>query len=103
MTASMYLVGTFGHDDNWTHFLPDMIIGGVGLGSLTAVNQAASLAFASQENAGMSSATFGTLRQVGMATGIAGLGAVFSHVAQNKAESGLAAIPESDESAASAR
>ncbi|MGW2156913.1 hypothetical protein [Nonomuraea sp. NPDC001699] len=103
VTAGMYVVGTFGHDDNWTRFLPGMIIGGVGLGSLTVVNQAASLTFASQENAGMSSATFGTLRQIGMATGIAGLGAVFSHVAQNKAESGLAAIPESDESAASAR
>ncbi|MEU5868782.1 hypothetical protein ABZ815_46970 [Nonomuraea sp. NPDC047529] len=96
MTAGMYVVGTFGHDDNWTRFLPGMIIDGVGLGSLTAVNQAASLTFASQENAGMSSATFGTLRQIGMATGIAGLGAVFSHVAQNKAESGVAAIPEID-------
>ncbi|WP_327351074.1 MFS transporter [Streptomyces sp. NBC_01304] len=93
VTAGMYLLGNFGRDDSWTHFLPGMIVGGLGIGALTALNQAASLTFASQENAGMSSATFGTLRQVGMAMGIAGLGAIFSQVAQDKAESGLAAVP----------
>ncbi|MEV7401934.1 MFS transporter [Streptomyces sp. NPDC091267] len=93
VTMGMYLLGNYRHDDSWTHFLPGMIIGGLGIGALTAVNQAASLTFASQENAGMSSATFGTLRQVGMAMGIAGLGAIFSHVAEDRAESGLAAVP----------
>jgi hypothetical protein len=96
VTAGMFLLGNYGHGDSWTHFLPGMVIGGLGIGALTAVNQAASLTFASQENAGMSTATFATLRQVGMAMGIAGLGAVFSHVAQDKAESGLTAVAGSD-------
>ncbi|MGW6204320.1 MFS transporter [Streptomyces sp. NPDC055089] len=96
VTVGMYLLGHYDHDDSWTHFLPGMIIGGLGIGALTAVNQAASLTFASQENAGMSSATFGTLRQVGMAMGIAGLGAVFSHVATDRAEAGLTAVPGID-------
>ncbi|MEV0095161.1 MFS transporter [Streptomyces sp. NPDC050738] len=93
VTAGMYLLGNFGYGDSWTHFLPGMVVGGLGIGALTTLNQAASLTFASQENAGMSTATFATLRQVGMAMGIAGLGAIFSHVATDKAESGLAAFP----------
>ncbi|WP_186777836.1 MFS transporter [Streptomyces salinarius] len=96
VTVGMFLLGNYGRGDSWTHFLPGMIIGGLGIGALTAVNQAASLTFASQENAGMSSATFATLRQVGMAMGIAGLGAMFSHVAQDKAESGLATVAGGD-------
>lgn len=93
VTVGMWLLGNYGPDDNWTHFLPGMIIGGLAIGALTSLNQAASLTFASQENAGMSSATFATLRQVGMAMGIAALGAVFSQVATDRAESGLAAVP----------
>ncbi|MFF8269495.1 MFS transporter [Streptomyces sp. NPDC016562] len=96
VTVGMYLMGNFGHDSEWTHFVPGMLIGGLGLGAITAVTQAASLTFASQENAGMASATFGTLRQIGMAMGIAGLGAMFSRVAEDKTETGLAAIPGVD-------
>ncbi|MER7921411.1 MULTISPECIES: MFS transporter [unclassified Streptomyces] len=94
VAAGMFLLGGFTGHDSWTYFLPGEIVGGVGLGAITAANQAASLTFASQENAGMASATFGTLRQVGMAVGIAGLGSVFSHVAREKAASGLATLPE---------
>ncbi|HEY9371920.1 MFS transporter [Streptomyces sp.] len=93
VTVGMWLLGNYGHHDSWTHFLPGMIIGGLAIGALTSINQAASLTFASQENAGMSSATFATLRQVGMAMGIAALGAMYGRVATDKAESGLAAVP----------
>jgi EmrB/QacA subfamily drug resistance transporter len=95
VVVGMYLMSDVGYDSSWTHFLPGMLVGGIGLGSITATSQAASLTFASQENAGMASATFGTLRQVGMAIGIAGLGATFSHVARDEAASGIAALPDS--------
>jgi EmrB/QacA subfamily drug resistance transporter len=85
----MWLIGGFEPGDSWTHFVPGMVVGGLGLGAITAITQAASLTFASSENAGMASATFGTLRQVGMAIGVAGLGATFSHVAREKAHAGL--------------
>lgn len=94
VTVGMFLLGHYGHDDNWTHFLPGMITGGLAIGALTSLNQAASLTFAPPEKAGMSSATFATLRQVGMAMGIAVLGAVFGRVATDRAQSGLATIPE---------
>ncbi|MFH8220975.1 MFS transporter [Streptomyces sp. NPDC018057] len=93
VAVGMFLLGGFAPGDDWTHFLPGELVGGVGLGAITAATQAASLTFAAQENAGMASATFGTLRQVGMAVGIAGLGSMFSHVARQQAASGLAAVP----------
>ncbi|MEU2174239.1 MFS transporter [Nocardia sp. NPDC019219] len=88
-----WLIGDFDSGDSWTHFLPGLVIGGLGLGAITAVNQAASLTFASDENAGMASATFGTLRQVGLAVGVAGLGAMFNHAARGSAADGLDALP----------
>ncbi|MFY4723278.1 MFS transporter [Streptomyces sp. LaBMicrA B280] len=93
VAVGMFLLGGFGHHDGWTHFLAGEVIGGAGLGAITAANQAASLTFAAPENAGMASATFGTLRQIGMAVGIAGLGSMFSHVAEHQAASGIAALP----------
>lgn len=92
VALGMWLLGGIESADSWTHFVPGMIIGGIGLGAITTVNQAAALTFASDENAGMASATFGTLRQVGMAVGVAGLGAMFSHSARAEAGGGLDAL-----------
>ncbi|MFE3517701.1 MFS transporter [Streptomyces sp. NPDC059166] len=94
VSVGMYLLGHYGDDDDWTHFLPGMIVGGLAIGALTSLSQAASLNFAPPERAGMSSATFATLRQVGLAMGIASLGAVFTRAATRGVESGLAAAPE---------
>ncbi|MFB7715838.1 MFS transporter [Nocardia sp. NPDC056100] len=89
VVLGMWLLGNVESADAWTHFVPGMIVGGIGLGAITTVNQAAALTFASDANAGMASATFGTLRQVGMAIGVAGLGAMFSHSARAEAGRGL--------------
>jgi EmrB/QacA subfamily drug resistance transporter len=97
VAGGMVLIGGFEQGDSWTHFVPGMVIGGIGLGAITAITQAASLTFASTQNAGMASATFGTLRQVGMAIGVAGLGALFSHTAKDRAGSGFDALPHADQ------
>lgn len=93
VTLGMWLLGGVGITSDWTHFIPGMVLGGLGLGAITALAQAASLTFAPAEDAGMTSATFATLRQVGMAMGVAGLGALFSSTARDTARSGLAALP----------
>lgn len=103
VTLAMWLLGGVRIDSDWTHFIPGMIVGGFGLGAISTLNQAAALTFAPAENAGMTSATFGTLRQVGMAMGVAGLGALFSQTARDTAESGISALPgvvDADSSAA---
>ncbi|MGO4617015.1 MFS transporter [Nocardia sp. 2YAB30] len=93
VTLGMWLLGGVEITSDWTHFIPGMVVGGLGLGAITALAQAASLTFAPAEDAGMTSATFATLRQVGMAMGVAGLGALFSSTARDTARSGLAALP----------
>ncbi len=93
VTLGMWLLGGVEITSDWTHFIPGMVAGGLGLGAITALAQAASLTFAPAEDAGMTSATFATLRQVGMAMGVAGLGALFSSTARDTAKSGLAALP----------
>ncbi|MFB8278951.1 hypothetical protein [Nocardia colli] len=97
VALGMVLISGFEQGDSWTHFVPGMVIGGIGLGAITAITQAASLTFAAAENAGMASATFGTLRQVGMAIGVAGLGALFSHTAKDRAGNGFDALPHADQ------
>lgn len=93
VTLGMWLLRGVEITSSWTHFIPGMVAGGLGLGAITAVAQAASLTFAPAEDAGMTSATFATLRQIGMAMGVAGLGAVFSSTARDTARAGLAALP----------
>jgi EmrB/QacA subfamily drug resistance transporter len=93
VTAGIALLGHVGTDSRWTHFVPGMVIGGLGLGAITALTQAAALTFARTADSGMASATFGTLRQVGMAMGVAGLGAMFGHAARDSAARGFDALP----------
>ncbi len=93
VATGLLLLRNVAIDDDWTHFLPGMIVGGLGIGAVTAANQAASLTFAPPEDAGMSSATFATMRQLGMAVGVAVLGVVFNRVGAQAARDGLLAEP----------
>ncbi|HVK21791.1 MAG TPA: MFS transporter [Actinokineospora sp.] len=90
VAVGMWLMSNHAPGSPWTYFVPGMVLAGVGLGAITAVSQAAALTFAPDADAGMASATFGTLRQVGMAIGVAGLGAMFGHAARDSA---LAFVP----------
>jgi MFS family permease len=63
---------TLGLDDTSAGF----IVGGVGLGTVNAPLASASVSVVEPRQAGMASGTNNTFRQVGIATGIAGLGAI---------------------------
>ena len=64
-------------DSAWTVLLPGFILAGVGLGVLNPVIASATVSVVPPERSGMASGSTNTFRQVGIATGIAGLGAVF--------------------------
>ncbi len=64
-------------DSAWTVLLPGFVLVGIGLGILNPVLASASVAVVPPERSGMASGSSNTFRQVGIATGIAGLGAVF--------------------------
>jgi EmrB/QacA subfamily drug resistance transporter len=61
---------------NWTTLLAGFIVGGIGIGAVNAPLASASVSVVEPRQAGMASGTNNTFRQVGIATGIAGLGAI---------------------------
>ncbi|HVX21478.1 MAG TPA: MFS transporter [Acidimicrobiales bacterium] len=64
-------------DSGWTVLLPGFIVGGIGIGTVNPVLASSAIAVVPPERSGMASGANNTWRQVGIATGIAGLGAVF--------------------------
>ncbi len=74
---------------DWTHLLPGSIIAGVGLGVTSAVLAQAALAAVPPSRAGMATGTANTFRQIGVAAGVAGLGALFAHRAAAVVTTGL--------------
>jgi len=64
---------------DWTALLPGMIVSGVGAGLVNVPLASTAVAVVEPARAGMASGVNATFRQVGVATGIAALGAIFSH------------------------
>jgi EmrB/QacA subfamily drug resistance transporter len=72
---------------SWTTLLAGFIVGGIGIGLVNAPLASTSVSVVEPRRAGMASGINNTFRQVGIATGIAALGAIF----QNRITSKLAA------------
>ncbi len=68
----------------WTELLPGFIIAGVGIGMVNAPLASTAVSVVEARRAGMASGTNNTFRQVGIATGIAGLGAIFQNRIQSE-------------------
>jgi EmrB/QacA subfamily drug resistance transporter len=64
-------------DSAWTVLVPGLLVCGIGIGTANPVIASASVSVVPHERSGMASGSSNTFRQVGIATGIAGLGAVF--------------------------
>src|SRR3954468_25088790 len=64
---------------SWTHFIPGFLVAGIGAGFINVPLASTAVGVVEPARAGMASGINSTLRQVGIATGVAALGAVFSH------------------------
>jgi predicted MFS family arabinose efflux permease len=62
---------------DWTTLLAGFLVGGVGVGLVNAPLASVAVSVVEPRRAGMASGINNTFRQVGIATGIAGLGAIF--------------------------
>jgi EmrB/QacA subfamily drug resistance transporter len=62
---------------DWTTLLPGFIVGGIGIGMVNPPLASTAVSVVPPQRAGMASGVNNTFRQVGIATGIAGLGAIF--------------------------
>jgi EmrB/QacA subfamily drug resistance transporter len=78
---------------SWTALLAGFIISGVGVGLVNAPLASTAVSVVPPQRAGMGSGINSTFRQVGIATGTAGLGALFQHLLSSRAEGPLARVP----------
>ena len=79
--VAMWLMSRVAVDSHWTVLLPGFIVGGIGIGFVNAPLATTAVSTVRVERAGMASGLNNTFRQVGIATGIAALGAIFESVA----------------------
>jgi EmrB/QacA subfamily drug resistance transporter len=81
---------------DWTHLLPGLIVAGVGAGFVNVPLASTAVGVVEPARAGMASGINTTFRQIGIATGIAALGALFVAHVRSGVESALLGTPLAD-------
>jgi predicted MFS family arabinose efflux permease len=92
---SLLLMRGLTASSDWTHLLPGFIVGGVGVGLINPPLASTAIAVVPPRQAGMGSGINSTFRQVGIATGIAALGSIFTSEVRTHVSSGLHAAHQS--------
>jgi predicted MFS family arabinose efflux permease len=87
--TGLLLMGGIKVADGWTALLGGFIVAGIGIGCVNPPLASASIGVVDPRRSGAASGINATFRQVGIATGIAGLGALF----QARVEHSLAGAP----------
>jgi predicted MFS family arabinose efflux permease len=75
---AMWSMSRVSINSDWTVLLPGFLLGGIGIGMVNAPLATTAVSTVRVERAGMASGINNTFRQVGIATGIAALGAIFA-------------------------
>jgi predicted MFS family arabinose efflux permease len=88
--ASLLLMRGLTSSSGWTHLIPGFLVAGAGTGLINPPLASTAIGVVRPQRAGMASGINSTFRQVGIATGIAALGAVFAHTIRTRIESLLA-------------
>jgi EmrB/QacA subfamily drug resistance transporter len=88
----LFLMSGLEPGDDWTALLAGFLVAGGGIGLVNPPLATAAVGVVEPQRAGMASGINSTFRQVGIATGIAGLGAIFQHLV---ASDFLARVPAS--------
>jgi EmrB/QacA subfamily drug resistance transporter len=79
LALGLFLMSGIETDSEWTHLIPGLIVTGAGVGLINTPLASTAVGVVAPERAGMASGVNSTFRQVGIATGIAALGSIFSH------------------------
>ena len=93
VSLSMWLMSGITTSSHWTTLLPGFLIGGIGIGMVNAPLAATAVSTVRVERAGMASGINNTFRQLGIATGIAALGAILASQVTDRAVSALSGVP----------
>jgi EmrB/QacA subfamily drug resistance transporter len=76
---ALLLMRAIDANSDWTALLPGLLVGGLAIGVISPALAAAMVSVLPVERSGLASGTNNTFRQLGIAIGIAGLGAIFEH------------------------
>ena len=93
VAAGLLLMRGLSPADSWTHFLPGFIVAGIGAGLINVPLASTAVAVVPAERAGMASGINSTLRQVGVATGVASLGTILTSRIRSEVVAHLAGTP----------
>jgi EmrB/QacA subfamily drug resistance transporter len=77
--AALLLMRAIDAESGWTALLPGLLVGGLAIGVISPALAAAMVSVLPVERSGLASGINNTFRQLGIAIGIAGLGAIFEH------------------------
>jgi EmrB/QacA subfamily drug resistance transporter len=77
--CSLLLMHGLTATSEWTELLPGFVVGGLAIGVISPALAAAMVGVLSVERSGLASGVNNTFRQLGIAVGIAALGAIFTH------------------------
>jgi EmrB/QacA subfamily drug resistance transporter len=89
VAISLMLMRGLTPSSHWTHLLPAFLVGGVGVGLINPPVASTAIAVVPPRQAGMGSGINSTFRQVGIATGIAALGSIFTSEVRTHVAAGL--------------
>lgn len=88
--VGMLLMGRLDAGSEWTALVAGFVAAGVGMGALSASTSQAAVSAVEADRAGMATGAVNTMRQVGVAAGVAVLGAIFQHQVTQQAADRLA-------------
>jgi EmrB/QacA subfamily drug resistance transporter len=91
--AGLMLMGGIEPSDDWTTLLAGFIVSGIGIGLINPPLATAAIGVVEPQRSGVASGINSTFRQVGTATGIAGLGAIFQARISHKLSDALSGTP----------
>jgi EmrB/QacA subfamily drug resistance transporter len=79
----LIVMGGLSGASSWTHLVPGFVVGGLGAGLVNPPLASTAIGVVPAHQAGMASGVNTTFRQIGIATGIAALGSVFTSTLQH--------------------
>jgi EmrB/QacA subfamily drug resistance transporter len=93
VSAGLLAMTAVDASSGWTVLIPGFLLAGVGVGMINPPLASTAVGVVHHSRSGMASGINNTFRQVGIATGIAGLGAIFQHGVTSHTETALAGGP----------
>ncbi len=91
--AGLLLMRGLDASSGWTHLIPGMIVSGLAVGLVNPPLASTAVGVVQPQRAGMASGINSTFRQVGIATGIALLGTLFSNKVRDEVLAAVGALP----------